>query len=83
MPRRRKMPGPVVFEGPPLERVLAFIESQEATSPPSLREQAIFHHLRAWASSQFPLPRGEDYSRMVPIELIKQGERIVGVKAHV
>lgn len=82
MTRRRKVEQ--VFEGPELERVLAFVERQEFDVPPAAREGAIFAHLRAWASSRLPLPRGVDYPPMVPIELIRNGGgRIVGVRVNV
>jgi hypothetical protein len=72
-----------VFDGPELERVIKFVEHRERDSPPVLREQAMFYHLRAWACHRLPLPRGQDYPKMRDIELMKQDDRIVGVKVYV
>jgi hypothetical protein len=72
-----------VFSGPELQRVLAFAERQNEGVPPSVREGAIFAHLRAWACSRLPLDRGDDFPKIRPTELIRESGRITGVLVHV
>lgn len=71
------------FQGPAFERVFAYGEILANDIPPLSRERAIYNHVKEWVRSQtVPRSLNEVYHR-VQIEWIKEGERIVGVKAYV
>ena len=77
------MPKRKVFQGPELARVVEYVKRREGDVPPAALEGILHAHLRAWASSRLPLPRGEDYPPLRPIDLIREGGEIVGVAVHV
>lgn len=68
------------FNGPELDRVLAYIAKRDEGVPPIVARQNLFFHLRAWASSRFRLPREQDYPILRDIELVEEGGRIVAVR---
>lgn len=71
------------FRGPGFQRVLAYAEDRCADIPPVSRERAIFNHVRAWVVA-CTVPRGTpEIHHKVDVEWIKEGERVVGVKAYV